>query len=85
MIIETQIHRSYHCRIYITTDERRENLLFNKGFSLAFKHNVDLETFQGCPAAGPYMEASSESVTKMTAWSRGIKSYLRKFKNVTYR
>lgn len=85
MIIKTFISKSYHCLIYVTTDERRERLIFDKGLSLAIKHDVMFETFSGCLVDGPYMEASSENIVKMSAWRRGIGSYLRKFKNVTYR
>lgn len=85
MIIEKQTFCIYHCRIYVTTDVRREELIMNKAFKLALKHKVDLETFQGCPAAGPYFEASSESLVSLNEWMWRIKSYLRKFKHVEYR
>lgn len=85
MKIETEIFRVYHCRIYITTDARREQLVFTKAVNLAIKQGIDLETFSGCPAAGPYIEATSKSIAKMSAWRKAMANYLRKFTNVTYR
>lgn len=80
-----KITRSYHCRVEIKTDFTRYEKIKKKAFDLAMRFDIDLEGFDGCPAAAPYLTASSSSCADITMWQTRMLKYLRKFRNnVTY-
>lgn len=79
---ETQITRTYTCRIIISNGIENFDKIAAYGFKKAFKRNVDYETFQGCPASEAYIEVSSESCEDIHKWRKAIVSYLKRFKGM---
>lgn len=76
------IAKIYRTRIDYEADVDTFEAIENKAFAFA-KDGIEVETFMGCPACGPYLSAESESEESIIAWAGKVERYIQRRKGAT--
>lgn len=81
----SEIVTTYSCRIFFDTkgDADKHDKIEHYAFGDAlFNRDLEVQSFQGCPAAGPYLEVSSQNLGHVKTWRSNMLRYIKRFKNV---
>lgn len=77
------IETFYRGQIYLDCSSDDWEKIENKFYKISYKHaNVEASSFEGCPAAGPYLTMVSLSKQSLEDMIVPVRAYLSKFKHV---
>ncbi len=71
-------------RVDYTADYDTLTKIEKEAFALSYGGDISVESFMGCPACGPYLEATCGNVEELNEWSTKIVRYMLRFKSVTF-
>jgi len=77
------IETFYRSEIFIDCSSEEWEKIENKYYIIGYKYiDVDVSSFGGCPAAGPYLTMISESKVSLERMHKEVMKYINLFKNI---
>lgn len=79
------IQTFFKSEVYLECSYEDWEKIENKFYEIGYKHkNVELSSFAGCPAAGPYLTMISDSKKDLEKIVKALGTYLSKFKSIRF-